>query len=173
MHQNRLLDHILHNCVISPGIFYILWITVYLDSLNIKHWPISWQIVRKDIYCLFGKPFVNAWCSNQMSPYNKWQAATWPCERGYMPWDEREAEWCMYISETRVYEERGTFFYLLSKCLQRCKGGCEGPWHQPPRLTDWKQGFIFSNLWSQRRETSGNGRGREGREYREKPWEVK
>lgn len=48
------------------------------------------------------------------------------------------------------------------KCLQKCKRGCEGPWHPLPRLTDWKQGFIFSNLWSQCRGRSVKGRKGEG-----------
>lgn len=54
-----------------------------------------------------------------------------------------------------VYWEGAIF---PSKCLQRCKMGDEGPWHQLLPLTDWKQGFIFSNLWSQRGERSVKGR---------------
>lgn len=78
--------------------------------------------------------------------------------------------WLMHvhIRDKGIWRERQLF---LSKCLQRCKRGCEGPWHQLARLTDWKQGFIFSNLWSQHRERSVEGRRGEG--VREKPWEVK
>ncbi len=62
---------------------------------------------------------------------------------------------CTY--QTQGYMEReGKIF--PPKCLQRCKRGCEGPWHRLARLTDWKQGFIFSNLWSQCRERSVQGR---------------
>lgn len=38
---------------------------------------------------------------------------------------------------------------IFPKCLRRCKSRCEGPWHWLVCLTEWKQGFIFSNLWSQ------------------------
>lgn len=77
-----------------------------------------------------------------------------------------EVEWCMYISKTRVYEERdrererGSFFYLSA--FRGAKGGCEGPWHRLACLTDWKQGFIFSNLWSRRWERSVKRRRGEG-----------
>lgn len=70
-------------------------------------------------------------------------------------------EWCIHISETRVYGERERQIFP-SKCLQRCKRGCEGPWHGLPHLTDWKQGFIFSNLWSRCSERSVKGRRGEG-----------
>lgn len=64
-----------------------------------------------------------------------------------------------HIRDEGVQRERQIF---PPKCLQRCKRGCEGPWHRLARLTDWKQGFIFSNLWSQRRERSVKGRRGEG-----------
>lgn len=85
---------------------------------------------------------------------------TWPCG-----WTRFKlgcvAAWMMHahIRDKGVRRERQIF---PPKCLQRCKRGCEGPWHRLARLTDWKQGFIFSNLWSQRRERSIKGRRGEG-----------
>lgn len=69
--------------------------------------------------------------------------------------------WVMHvhIRDKGVWRERQLF---PSKCLQRCKRECEGPWLWLAHLTDWKQGFIFSNLWSQHRERSVKGRRGEG-----------
>lgn len=124
---------------------------------------ITGQIVKKDKYRLLERPFVNLRVSNQVSPYNKWQCysvalCVWgmQCKMGR----GMVLEWCMHILQTRVYRERETDF--PPKCIRRCKRGCEGPWHRLARLTDWKQGFIFSNLWSQCRERSVRGRRGEG-----------
>lgn len=66
---------------------------------------------------------------------------------------------CIYQRQQCMEREReGEIF--PPKWLQRCKTGCGGPWHRLARLTDWKQGFIFSNLWSQPGEGSvKRGRG--------------
>lgn len=66
---------------------------------------------------------------------------------------------CAYIRDKGV--QRGRLIFP-PKCLQRCKRRCEGPWLRLAHLTDWKQGFIFSNLWSQHGERSVKGRRREG-----------
>lgn len=50
---------------------------------------------------------------------------------------------CTYYRQGCTERERQIF---PPKCLQRCKREREGPWHRLVHLTDWKQGFIFSNL---------------------------
>lgn len=55
--------------------------------------------------------------------------------------------WVMHVHITDKGTQSGR--QIFPKCLRRCKSRCEGPWHWLACLTEWKQGFIFSNLWSQ------------------------
>ena len=103
-----------------------------------------------------------------MSLYNKWQRL----QRGLVLGHDLSGGVGCCVNDVCTYQRRGCMKrerqIFPPKCLQRCKTRREGPWHRPARLTDWKQAFIFSNLWSPRREGS-----EKGRECRERPWEVK